>query len=70
MVLLLPEQTEKLLRVDGQLGDFRVDPIHARNRGRILAGALVDLAQNIAGASIRFADQKKVRIVEIADHRS
>ena len=57
------------VRVDRQLGDFRVNEIHARYRGRVLASPRVDIRKKIPSARIGLADQKKIGIIEIADHR-
>ena len=54
--------------IHGELSDLRVDEVHSRDGGRILADAFVDIRQDLAGARVRFPDEQKIRMIEIAYH--
>src|SRR5205814_10611608 len=43
------------VRVDGQLGDFRIDEIHTRYRGGVLASPRLDVGELVSGARIGVA---------------
>src|SRR5215470_10300576 len=60
----------RYVSVDGKFCNFSIDEIHARVRGRILARSPVNVRQQVPCPLIALANQQKVRIIEIANHRS
>src|SRR5438309_640305 len=56
------------ISIHGELSDLRIDEVHPCNGGRILADVFVDVCQDLARARVRFPDEQKIRIIEIADH--
>ena len=53
--------------VDGNLGELRIDEVHAANDRVIVARALVDAFEQGARRFIRFADQDEIRAQHVAN---